>query len=73
MKKLLLLGLMLTGFSGVLSANTETDQEQINVITAECKQEAEGAIDAAIYAENCVEEKLQALKEKSGQSEKDKS
>ena len=71
MKKLLLLGLMLAGFSGFLSANTETGQEQMEAITAECKQEAEGAIDADIYAENCVEEKLQALKEESIRDDND--
>ena len=73
MNKLLLLGLLLAGFSTGLYANTETSQEQLDVITTECRQEAEGAVDADIYAENCVEEKLQALKEQSGPDEKDKS
>lgn len=73
MNKLLLLGLVLTGYSTGLYANTEIAQEQLDVITTECKQEAQGAVDADIYAENCVEEKLQALKEQSGQDVKEKS
>lgn len=68
-----LLALSLTGFSVASQANTGVSQAEIDAITAECKQEASGAVDEAIYAENCVEEKLQALQQQSDQSGKEKS
>lgn len=68
-----ILGLFFAGISANLSATTDIDQSQLDAITTECKQEAKGAVYEDIYAENCVEEKLQALKEQSGQGEKEKS
>lgn len=60
--------LVLSGFSLGGYANADISQEQIDVITAECTQEATGATDQSVYKENCIEDQLQALKEQSSQN-----
>ena len=69
---MLLMGLLLASFN-LASANTGISQSQIDIITAECNQEASGAVDEKIYIENCIEDNIQALKEQSGQGEKEPS
>jgi hypothetical protein len=66
-----LMALSLIGFGGY--AYAEVSQAEMDAITAECKQAYAGAVDPDILAENCVEEKLQALQEQSEQSGKEKS
>ena len=70
---LLLASIVISSFSVSAYANTEVSQEQIDAITTECTQEAKDAIDQGIYKENCIEDKLQALKAQSGQSQKERS
>ena len=70
---LLLTALVFSSFSIGSYANTDVSQEQIDVITAECNQEANDATDPAVYKENCIEDRLEVLKEQSGQNQKDES
>lgn len=60
--------LALGGLSSAVVANpndgiSKVDLDQIN---ASCKQEAEGAENPQWYAEECVAERVQALKEQRG-------
>ncbi|MFO7603352.1 MAG: hypothetical protein R6X06_06015 [Gammaproteobacteria bacterium] len=65
--------LLLASLSAGAQASTEIDPAQVDAITAACNQEARGAIDEKIYAENCIDDRLQALKELAEHKPKEKS
>lgn len=60
--------LSLFGFAGLATANENEGISKVDLdqITAACKEESKDAENPAWYADECVAERVQALKEEKG-------
>lgn len=62
----LLFGLLGISFQSVAMENEGIQQEEIDEIKAVCKEDARDAEDPAWYAKECVDDRIQAIKEERG-------
>ncbi|MDH5407605.1 MAG: hypothetical protein OEZ33_09120 [Gammaproteobacteria bacterium] len=62
----MLFALFGTGFQAVAAENEGIQQAEIDEIKAACKADARDAEDPAWYAKECVDDRIQAIKEERG-------
>jgi len=59
----LLFALSGAGFQAMAAENEGIDQAEIDEIKTNCKEESQGAENPEWYAQECADERIQALKE----------